>query len=56
MSGAGSAVEFDLLKDRMFTMMRFEWIPDDNALWNKRADEIQRAWELNKVNLKRHIA
>lgn len=52
----GSAVEFDLLKDRMFTMMRFEWIPDDNALWNKRADEIQRAWELNKVNLRRHIA
>jgi hypothetical protein len=50
---AGATVEFDLLKDRLFTTMRFEWLPDDAALWKTRGDEIFRAWELNKANLKR---
>lgn len=49
----GATVEFDLLKDKLFTTMRFEWVPDDQALWKTRGDEILRAWELNKANLKR---
>ena len=48
----GATVEFDLLKDRLFTTMRFEWLPDDAALWKTRGDEIFRAWELNKAQLK----
>ncbi|MDP4583598.1 MAG: hypothetical protein NWR21_13605 [Verrucomicrobiales bacterium] len=49
----GATVEFDLLRDKLFTTMRFEWVPDDEALWKTRGDEIFRAWELNKANLKR---
>ena len=49
----GATVEFDLLKDKLFTTMRFDWVPDDEALWKTRGDEIFRAWELNKANLKR---
>lgn len=48
----GATVEFDLLKDKFFTTMRFEWVPDDAALWKVRGDEIQRAWELNKTRLR----
>ncbi len=48
----GATVEFDLLKDKFFTTMRFEWVPDDAALWKARGDEILRAWELNKTRLR----
>jgi hypothetical protein len=52
----GGRVEFDMLKDRTFTMMRYEWVPDDKVLWERRSDELKRAWELNRANLKRLVA
>ena len=45
-----------MLKDRTFTMMRYEWVPDDKVLWERRSDELKRAWELNRANLKRLVA
>lgn len=45
---AGTTVEFDLLKDRMFTMMNYQWVPDDHELWKTRSDHIQKAWDLHK--------
>ncbi|MDF1825618.1 MAG: hypothetical protein P1U68_13305 [Verrucomicrobiales bacterium] len=50
---AGATAEFDLLKDRMFTAMNYQWVPDDIELWNNRANEIQKAWDLNKAGIKR---
>ncbi len=53
---SGTTAEFDLLKDRMFTVMSFDWIPDDAELWKTRSNQIQQAWDLNKANLKRTLA
>jgi len=53
---SGTTAEFDLLKDRMFTFMSFDWVPDDAELWKTRSDKIQQAWDLNKANLKRTLA
>lgn len=53
---SGATAEFDMLKDRMFTVMNYQWVPDDSELWNTRSGEIQKAWDLNKANLKRTIA
>ncbi len=49
---SGATTEFDMLKDRMFTVMNYQWVPDDNELWQTRAGHIQKAWDLNKSNLK----
>jgi hypothetical protein len=53
---AGATVEFDMLKDRMFTVMNYQWVPDDRELWKTRSDHIQKAWDLNKGQLKRTLA
>ena len=55
-SETGSTVEFDLLKDRVFTPMSYEWVPDDEALWKTRREKIQQAWDLNKADLQRTLA
>ena len=55
-SETGTTTEFDLLKDRMFTLMSYEWVPDDAELWKTRSDKIQQAWDLNKADLKRTLA
>ena len=55
-SETGTTAEFDLLKDRMFTPMSYEWVPDDEALWKTRSEKIQQAWDLNKADLKRTLA
>lgn len=52
---SGTTAEFDLLKDRMFTVMNYQWVPDDAELWKTRADQIQKAWDLNHANLKRTL-
>ena len=52
---SGATAEFDLLKDRMFTVMNYQWVPDDAELWKSRSDQIQQAWDLNKANLIRTI-
>ena len=52
---SGATAEFDMLKDRMFTVMNYQWVPDHSELWNTRSGEIQKAWDLNKANLKRTI-
>ncbi len=53
---SGTTLEFDLLKDRMFTQMGYEWVPDDAELWKTRADKTQQAWDLNKTDLQRTLA
>ena len=40
----------------MFTLMGYEWMPDDAELWKTRADKIQQAWDLNKADLQRTLA
>ena len=55
-SETGTTTEFDLLKDRMFTLMSYEWVPDDAELWKTRSDKIQQAWDLNKADLRRTLA
>lgn len=52
---SGATAEFDLLKDRMFTVMNFQWVPDDIELWKTRSNEIQKAWDLNKASIKRTL-
>lgn len=52
---AGATVEFDMLKDRMFTIMNYQWVPDDTELWKTRSGHIQKAWDLNKSQLRRAI-
>jgi len=54
-SETGTTAEFDLLKDRVFTPMSYEWVPDDEALWKTRSEKIQQAWDLNKSDLKRTL-
>ncbi len=51
----GNTTEFDMLKDRLFTVMNYQWIPDDRELWKKRSDHIQKAWDLNKSMLKQLV-
>tara|TARA_R110000850_G_scaffold157126_6_gene281300 strand:- start:4490 stop:5416 length:927 start_codon:yes stop_codon:yes gene_type:complete len=53
---SGATAEFDMLKDRMFTVMNYQWVPDDRELWNTRSDHIQQAWDLNKAQIKRTMA
>ncbi len=53
---SGATTEFDMLKDRMFTVMNYQWVPDDRELWDTRSKEIQKAWDLNKSNLKQILA
>ncbi|MEC5128234.1 DUF6731 family protein [Verrucomicrobiales bacterium BCK34] len=50
---SGATVEFDMLKDKMFTVMNYQWVPDDIELWQTRSGHIQKAWDLNKANLER---
>lgn len=51
----GESIEFDMLKDRMFTRMDFDWVPDSDVLWEVRQQKIQQAWDLNHANLKRNL-
>jgi hypothetical protein len=51
----GDRIEFDMLKDKIFTRMDFEWVPNDEALWENRLQKIQQGWDLNHVNLKRNL-
>lgn len=53
---SGATAEFDLLKDRMFTVMRYQQIPDVEEMWKTRSDQIQQAWDLNKAQLGRLLA
>ncbi len=55
-SETGATVEFDMLKDKMFTAMNYQWVPDDGELWKTRADHIQKTWDLNKGELKRTVS
>ncbi|MCB1063368.1 MAG: hypothetical protein KDN20_10665 [Verrucomicrobiae bacterium] len=52
----GTTVEFDMLKDRMYSVMSYQWVPDDRELWKTRSGHIQTAWDLYKANLKRMLA
>lgn len=52
---SGDTIEFDMLKDRMFARMDYEWEPDSDALWEARQQKIQQAWDLNHANLKRNL-
>lgn len=52
----GEKLEFDMLKDRMFTNMDYEWVPNMETLWENRLQKIQQAWDLNHKNLKRNLA
>lgn len=52
---SGERVEFDLLKDRMFTQMDFEWVPEIDILWENRRKQIQVAWDLNHKNVKQNL-
>ncbi len=52
---SGATAEFDLLRDRMFTVMSYQWVPDDAELWKTRSDQIQQAWDLNKANILRNL-
>lgn len=52
---AGTTVEFDMLKDRVFSVMSYQWVPDDRELWKVRADHIQKTWDLHKGDLKRTL-
>ena len=45
---AGTTVEFDLLKDRMFTIMNYQWVPDDRELWKTRSDALKALVEQKK--------
>lgn len=51
----GERIEFDMLKDKLFTRMDFEWVPDVDELWENRLKQIQQAWDLNHANLKMHM-
>ena len=51
----GDRLEFDMLKDRMYTQMDYEWVPDDEKLWETRLQKIQQAWDLNHANLERQV-
>ncbi len=53
---SGATAEFDLLKDRMFTVMNFQWEPDDSKFWKTRSDHVQQAWDLHKADLIRTLA
>ena len=53
---SGTTAEFDLLRDRMFTVMNYQLVPDDAALWKTRSDHIQQAWELNHAQIERLLA
>lgn len=53
---SGERVEFDMLKDRTFTRMDYEWVPDHDALWENRLQKLQQAWDLNHGNLERILA
>tara|TARA_R110002096_G_scaffold42893_28_gene115412 strand:+ start:896 stop:1801 length:906 start_codon:yes stop_codon:yes gene_type:complete len=53
---SGATAEFDMLKDRMFTVMNYQWVPDDSELWKTRSDHVQKAWDLNHAKLKRTLA
>lgn len=52
----GTTVEFDLLKDRIYSVMSYQWVPDDRELWKTRSGHIQTAWDLHKAQLKRTLA
>lgn len=52
---SGATAEFDLLKDRIFTVMNYQWVPDDGELWQTRRDQIRQAWDLNKASLLRTL-
>ncbi len=49
---AGVTVEFDLLKDRIYTVMSYQWVPNDHELWKSRSKHVQTAWDLHKGQLK----
>ncbi len=51
----GERIEFDMLKDKIFTRMDFDWVPNDDALWENRLQKIQQGWDLNHANLKRNL-
>lgn len=51
----GERIEFDLLKDKVYSRMDYEWVPDDNELWENRLKRIQQAWDLNHANLERNL-
>ncbi len=48
----GTTVEFDLLKDRIYSVMSYQWVPDDRELWKTRSVHVQTAWDLHKARLK----
>ena len=51
----GTPVEFDLLKDKMVAAMHYEWVPDHEAMWKTRSEQIQKTWDLNHKHLERFV-
>ena len=52
----GDRVEFDMLKDKMYHRAEYEWLPDDEQLWQNRHQKIQQAWDLNHKTIKKTLA
>lgn len=52
----GTPVEFDLLKDKMTAAMHYDWVPDHEAMWKARSEQVQKTWDLNHKSLESFIA
>ncbi len=51
----GERLDYDILKDRMYTGMEYDWVPDPEQLWENRKQQLQVAWDLNHKNVYQNL-